>query len=72
MKKQLIEWEKIFAQQRNNIKAYKYSHHSTFEMHSDFKMGKMPKQTCIQRKHRDGQQAHVKYSTSFNHQRKAN
>ena len=32
----------------------------------------MPKQTFIQRKHRDGQQAHAKYSTSLNHQIKAN
>ena len=72
MKRQLIEWKKISA---NNIsdkwlisKIYKELLQLNCKIQSYFNMGRSPVQTFFQRRHPNGQQVHEKMLNIINHQ----
>ena len=65
MKRHLSEWKKII-ENKTTAKDYspKYTRSScssTSEKQPTQKMGRIPKQTLLQRRHTDGQQAHAQY-----------
>ena len=78
MKRQPSEWEKIFANEAMDkgliSKIYKefmqFNIKKTKEPNQ--KMGRRPKQTFLQRRHTDGQEAHEKMLNISNYQRNAN
>ena len=73
-----MEWEKIVVNSESyNRLISKYKNNSgnliIKKTSNPIKnMGRIPKQTFLQRKHRDGQQAHRKNSQYLNYQRNAN
>ena len=65
MKRHLSEWKKII-ENKTTSKDYspKYTRSScssTSEKQPTQNMGRIPKQTLLQRRHTDGQQAHAQY-----------
>ena len=65
MKRHLLEWKKII-ENKTTAKDYYPKHtsnscSSTSVRQPTQKMGRIPKQTLLQRRHTDGQQAHVQY-----------
>ena len=75
MKKQLIEWEKIFVNDMTS-KGLKFKISNCSSQHKKKKkpyekLGRS-KQTLPQRRHTDGQQAHEKMLSVANYQRNAN
>ena len=75
-KRQLSEWEKIFASEATDkglISKYTSSSCSSIlKKKSNPKMGRRPKQTFLQRRHTDSQQIHEKMLNVTNHQRNEN
>ena len=74
-KKQPSEWEKIFANEATDkgliSKIYKQLNIKKNKQPNK-KMGKSPKQTFLQRRHTDGQQAYEKMLNIANYQKNAN
>ena len=76
MERQPTEWEKMFA---NDItdkglisKICKELIQLSVRKQPNLKMGRILKQTCFQRGHAEGQQAHEKMFNIVNHQRNVN
>ena len=78
MKRQPSEWEKIIANKTTDkvliSKIYKQLIQFNITKTNSLikKMGRKPKQTFLQRRHTDGQEAHEKMFNIANYQRNAN
>ena len=73
MKRQPLEWEKIFSNEATDkgliSKMYKQLMQLNIKKNKqpNPKMGRRPKQTFLQRRHTDGQEAHEKLLNITNH-----
>ena len=78
MKRQPSEWEKIFANESSDngliCKVYKQLMQLNIKKNKqpNPKISRRPKQTFLQRRHTDGQEAHEKMLNIINYQRNAN
>ena len=77
MKRQLTEWEKIFANKGTNKGLISKIYKQLMQLYikrkqPNQKMGRRSKQTFLQRQHTDGQKAHEKMLNITSYQRNEN